>query len=83
MANLTEHERQIQALWVKIDEITGQLTAKEKQSSIDAAVEAALKIEKEKELIRKDKWLKLIWIPIVLLILSNILSWVFKFLSGS
>ena len=82
MASINENERQIEALWNKVDEITGQLTAAEKQASIDAAVEAALKIEKDKQLAKKDKFLKLVWIPITLLILSNILAWFFKFLPG-
>ena len=82
MASINENERQIEALWNKVDEIAGQLTAAEKQATVDAAVEAALKIEKDKQIAKKDKFLKLVWIPITLLILSNILAWLFKFLPG-
>jgi len=82
MASINENERQIEALWKKIDEIVEKLTAEEKQATIDAAVEAALKEEKDKQLAKKDKWLKMIWIPITLLILSNIFAWIFDFLPG-
>jgi len=82
MASINENERQIEALWKKIDEIVEKLTAEEKQATIDAAVEAALKEEKDKQLAKKDKFLKLIWIPITILILSNIFAWIFDFLPG-
>ena len=82
MASINENERQIEALWKKIDEIVEKLTAEEKQATIDASVEAALKEEKDKQLAKKDKFLKLIWIPITILILSNIFAWIFDFLPG-
>ena len=80
MANIEENGRQIAALWNKIDEIVEKLTAEEKQATIDAAVEAALKKEKDKQLAKKDKWLKLIWIPIALLLFSAIFNWIFELL---
>jgi len=78
MANIEENGRQIVALWNKIDEIINQLADTTKQAEIKAAVEKALSEEKDKRIKTKDKWLKLIWIPIILLIISTTINWVIR-----
>ena len=78
MTNIEENGRQIVALWNKIDEIINQLADTTKQAEIKAAVEKALSEEKDKRIKTKDKWLKLIWIPIILLIISTTINWVIR-----
>jgi len=80
ITSIKDLEIQLKAAWRKIDEIETHLSEAAKQEAIRAAVEAALSQRKDKEIERKDKWLKLIWIPIGILIVSNIIAWLFKFL---
>ena len=81
MANINENERQIAALWDKVDEITNNLTEAAKQAEIKAAIEKVLSEKKDERIKAKDKWLKLIWIPIILLIISTAISWVLRIMS--
>lgn len=80
ITSIKDIEIQIKAIWKKIDDIINQLSEAAKQEAIRAAVEKALSEKKDKEIERKDKFLKLVWIPIGILIISNIIAWLFKFL---
>ena len=80
ITSIKDIEIQIKALWARIDGIVNQLTDAANKEAIRAAVATALQDQKDKEIARKDKWIKLIWIPIALLIISNIVAWLFNFL---
>ena len=82
MASISENERQIAALWAQIDLIKEREIEKEKQEAIEAAVDEERAKVKTKDQETKERNLKLIWIPIIFLILSNIFSWLFNILPG-
>lgn len=75
-------EEQTIAIFIILDADKASNIEEAQQKAIDIAIaKTKLDIE-EKKVKNKDKWMKLIWVPVILLIISAIVSWVFKLLPG-
>ena len=73
-------EEQIIAIFVILDADKTEKIEEDKQKAIEIALAKFNLVGEQKRTKNKDKWIKLVWIPIVLLIVSAIVSWVSRLL---
>lgn len=72
-------EDKIDAIFAILDDHKTIKIEEEKQKAIYDALEKAKLSVDQKRIKSKDKLLYLLWIPIILLIVSAIISWISKF----
>jgi phosphoenolpyruvate synthase/pyruvate phosphate dikinase len=81
MATLDEIKKlkeQVNAIFRLLDEDKKDKINKDKLDAIDDAINKERKINEQKRIKNKEKWITLLWVPIILLIISSILSWLSK-----
>jgi len=71
-------EEKIDAIFAILDADKEKEAAKDIKDAIDIGVKKVNDEKEEKKAASRDKWAKILWAPIILLLVSAVLSWLTK-----